>query len=178
MSGLTTSQILNVTVYNRLPKTGDNSNGTSIHWHGLRQLDTMQFDGVNGITQCPIAPGDHYTYTFPILQYGSTWYHSHYSMQYADGTQGPLVSKFSDLPLSSYYPSMNERMRTQVSLYVRILWDIPWSGSQVPETAWHPGVTLKCSAPLRVACLFSMSLKLLEVLCKYSSYFGPTCTRP
>ena len=26
-------------------------NGTSIHWHGIRQLNSMHMDGVNGITQ-------------------------------------------------------------------------------------------------------------------------------
>lgn len=38
-------------------------NGTSIHWHGIRQNQTMHMDGVNGITQCPIAPGDYFVYT-------------------------------------------------------------------------------------------------------------------
>lgn len=33
-------------------------NGTCIHWHGIRQDQTMHMDGVPGITQCPIAPGD------------------------------------------------------------------------------------------------------------------------
>ncbi|KAH7026696.1 multicopper oxidase-domain-containing protein, partial [Microdochium trichocladiopsis] len=66
-------------------------NGTSIHWHGIRQLNSMQMDGVNGVTQCPIAPGDHFVYSFNTTQYGSSWYHSHYSVQYADGLQGPLT---------------------------------------------------------------------------------------
>ena len=68
------------------------TNGTSIHWHGIRQNQTMDMDGVSGITQCPIAPGESFTYTFKATQYGTSWYHSHYSMQYADGLQGPLVS--------------------------------------------------------------------------------------
>lgn len=57
------------------------ANGTTIHWHGIRQLNTMQMDGVNGVTQCPIAKGDTFTYKFRALQYGHTWYHSHYSLQ-------------------------------------------------------------------------------------------------
>ena len=67
-------------------------NGTSIHWHGIRQWLNMQMDGVNGITQCPIAPGDSFNYTFRAMQYGSSWYHSHFSVQYSDGVIGPLVS--------------------------------------------------------------------------------------
>lgn len=66
-------------------------NGTSIHWHGLRQLNTTEMDGVNGVTQCPIAPNDSYTYEFVAMQYGTTWYHSHYSLQYADGLVGPIT---------------------------------------------------------------------------------------
>ncbi len=56
-------------------------NGTTVHWHGIRQLGSVEMDGVNGVTQCPIAPGHSFTYTFKALQYGSSWYHSHYSLQ-------------------------------------------------------------------------------------------------
>ncbi|KAL2674299.1 hypothetical protein Neosp_012750 [[Neocosmospora] mangrovei] len=66
-------------------------NGTTIHWHGLRQFETMEMDGVNGVTQCPIAPKDTFTYEFKALQYGTSWYHSHYSLQYADGLAGPIT---------------------------------------------------------------------------------------
>ncbi|KAK1752904.1 putative laccase [Echria macrotheca] len=65
--------------------------GTSIHWHGIRQLNSMQMDGVNGVTQCPIATGRNFTYEWKAMQYGSSWYHSHYSEQYADGTLGPIT---------------------------------------------------------------------------------------
>ncbi|KAL9100135.1 MAG: hypothetical protein Q9163_004451 [Psora crenata] len=66
-------------------------NGTTVHWHGIRQLNTVEMDGVNGVTQCPIAPGEEYTYRFKAIQYGSSWYHSHYSLQYADGLAGPMT---------------------------------------------------------------------------------------
>lgn len=64
-------------------------NGTTIHWHGIRQLDSNQMDGVNGITQCPITYGDTYTYNFTAMQYGHTWYHSHYSLQVGDCSPPP-----------------------------------------------------------------------------------------
>lgn len=51
----------------------------------------MHMDGVNGITQCPIAPGDYFVYSFTVTQYGSSWYHSHYSVQYADDAVGPMT---------------------------------------------------------------------------------------
>lgn len=69
-------------------------NGTTIHWHGIRQLGTTEMDGVNGVSQCPIAGyplNDTFTYKFKATQYGTTWYHSHYSLQYADGLLGPLT---------------------------------------------------------------------------------------
>ena len=67
----------------------------------------MHMDGVNGITQCPIAPESTFNYTWRAMQYGSSWYHSHYSVQYADGAVGPLISLLgfphpSQFPLASY----------------------------------------------------------------------------
>jgi FtsP/CotA-like multicopper oxidase with cupredoxin domain len=44
---------------------------SQVHWHGIRQFESFQHDGVNGITECPIAPGDTFTYRFRALQYGT-----------------------------------------------------------------------------------------------------------
>lgn len=66
-------------------------NGTTVHWHGIRQNGTLEMDGVNAVTQCPIAPNDEFTYRFQAVQYGTSWYHSHYSLQYGDGLVGPLT---------------------------------------------------------------------------------------
>jgi FtsP/CotA-like multicopper oxidase with cupredoxin domain len=67
------------------------SNGTTIHWHGVRQLNSVEYDGVAGVTQCPIRPGETFTYNFKVTQYGTSWYHSHFSLQYSDGLFGPLI---------------------------------------------------------------------------------------
>lgn len=66
-------------------------NGTGIHWHGIRQLNTVQYDGVPGITECPLAPGETKTYKFLATQHGTTWYHSHFSNQYGEGAFGSMV---------------------------------------------------------------------------------------
>jgi FtsP/CotA-like multicopper oxidase with cupredoxin domain len=58
---------LEITVTNNLQ-----NNGTGLHWHGLRQLGSNEQDGVNGITECPIAPGDSKVYKFKATQYGTT----------------------------------------------------------------------------------------------------------
>ena len=57
-----------VNVKNRIRKY----NGTTIHWHGVRQLNNFQNDGVNAITQCPVPPGKDFTYTFQVTQYGTS----------------------------------------------------------------------------------------------------------
>lgn len=77
---------ISVTITNKM-----SSNGTSVHWHGLRQLNSNTQDGVNGITECPLAPNDSKTYLFQATQFGMTWFHSHFSSQYGDGAVGQLV---------------------------------------------------------------------------------------
>jgi hypothetical protein len=37
-------------------------NGTSLHFHGIRLLNTTPMDGAVSLTQCPIAPGQTMTY--------------------------------------------------------------------------------------------------------------------
>ncbi|KAK3673985.1 hypothetical protein LTR78_006187 [Recurvomyces mirabilis] len=67
------------------------NNGSTIHWHGIRQNYTNAMDGVASITQCPIAPGDTMTYTFRADNYGFSWYHAHISVQAYMGVLGPMV---------------------------------------------------------------------------------------
>ncbi|KAK7944014.1 hypothetical protein LTR80_009547 [Exophiala xenobiotica] len=64
---------------------------TSIHWHGLNQPGTPFYDGVVTVDQCPIIPGTNLTYRYRADEYGTSWYHAHYSAQYASGVQGPIV---------------------------------------------------------------------------------------
>ncbi|KAF2706513.1 multicopper oxidase [Pleomassaria siparia CBS 279.74] len=67
------------------------SEGTALHWHGLLQKGSAWYDGVPSVSQCPIAPGASFKYTFQADVFGSSWYHSHYSAQAAGGLFGPLV---------------------------------------------------------------------------------------
>lgn len=52
---------------------------TSIHWHGL--LLPNREDGVPYLTTPPIEPGGTYTFSFPVIQNGTYWYHSHTGLQ-------------------------------------------------------------------------------------------------
>ncbi|KAH6658450.1 multicopper oxidase [Truncatella angustata] len=67
------------------------TNGTSLHFHGIRQNYTNQNDGVSSITQCPTPPGSSITYTWKAEQYGSTWYHSHFALQAWQGVFGGII---------------------------------------------------------------------------------------
>ena len=94
--------MIEVVVHNKISGPEE---GTAIHWHGLLQSASPWFDGVAGAHQCPIAPGSSFKYTFRADQYGSSWYHSHYSAQYSGGLFGPMViyvSCSSRLPDSVY----------------------------------------------------------------------------
>ncbi|KAF2086857.1 multicopper oxidase [Saccharata proteae CBS 121410] len=67
--------------------------GTSIHWHGIKQKSTPWMDGVPSFQQCPIAPNSSFTYRFRADVYGTSWWHAHYSAQNAGGAFGPIVIK-------------------------------------------------------------------------------------
>ncbi|KAJ4298794.1 hypothetical protein N0V88_003827 [Collariella sp. IMI 366227] len=77
-----------VDVYNNI--TGPEE-GTAIHWHGFLQHETPWEDGAPGISQCPVPPRRKYRYEFLASLYGSSWYHAHYSAQFAGGVLGPIV---------------------------------------------------------------------------------------
>ncbi|KAL4894413.1 extracellular dihydrogeodin oxidase/laccase [Aspergillus ambiguus] len=67
------------------------NNGTGLHFHGIRQNWTDFMDGVPSITQCPIAPGESYTYRWRAVEYGTGWYHSHFFVQAWDGVFGGIL---------------------------------------------------------------------------------------
>lgn len=77
---------IKVTIHNKAV------NATAFHWHGLFHNGSNWMDGTTGVTQCPIPPGESFTYEIKTDgQYGTYWYHSHFSTQYIDGLFGPLV---------------------------------------------------------------------------------------
>lgn len=79
---------IQVTVNNAITNPEE---GTTLHAHGFLQQTTEWMDGVAAVSMCPISPGSSYTYTMKATPYGTTWYHSHYSSQYVDGTWGPII---------------------------------------------------------------------------------------
>src|SRR5690606_33212177 len=62
---------------------------TSIHWHGL--LVPSNMDGVPGLSFHGIAPGETFTYRFPLKQSGTYWYHGHSGSQEQLGLYCALI---------------------------------------------------------------------------------------
>ncbi|KAK7250637.1 hypothetical protein RIF29_33184 [Crotalaria pallida] len=78
-----------------------NTEGTVIHWHGIRQLGTPWADGTAAISQCAINPGETFQYRFTVDRPGTYFYHGHYGMQRAAGLYGSLIV---DLPKGQNEP--------------------------------------------------------------------------
>ncbi len=64
---------------------------TTVHWHGLYVPNGM--DGVGGLSQRPIEPGETFLYEFELRQHGTYMYHSHHDemTQMALGLMGMFV---------------------------------------------------------------------------------------
>ena len=72
-------------VTNRLPEA------TTVHWHGVILPNGM--DGVSGLTQKPIEPGETFLYEFTFKDAGTFMYHPHFDemTQMALGMSGMIV---------------------------------------------------------------------------------------
>ncbi|HHT9160344.1 MAG TPA: multicopper oxidase family protein [Candidatus Brocadiia bacterium] len=64
---------------------------TTIHWHGVLLPNGM--DGVGGLNQPQIKPGETYVYEFPLCQHGTQMYHPHADemVQMAMGMEGFFI---------------------------------------------------------------------------------------
>jgi manganese oxidase len=81
-----------IIVENRLPEP------TSIHWHSL-EIPVSQ-DGVPGLVQDFIPPGEAFVYEFTLHQHGTFFYHAHVPMQEAMGMMGFFIIH----PKAAYEP--------------------------------------------------------------------------
>lgn len=66
---------------------------TTIHFHGIAQGNTPWSDGVPGLTQKPIQPGESFLYKWEADASGTYWYHAHFRSQIMDGAIGAIVIK-------------------------------------------------------------------------------------
>ena len=77
--------LVRIYVENRLPEP------TSVHWHGVLLPNGM--DGVAGLTQRRIEPGETFRYEFQVRQHGTHMYHPHFDemVQQSMGMMGFLI---------------------------------------------------------------------------------------
>lgn len=68
--------IVRIHVENRLNEP------TTVHWHGIHlpiEMDGVPHGGPDHLfSQKPIAPGETFTYEFPLIQHGTYFYHPHF----------------------------------------------------------------------------------------------------
>ncbi|XP_053409258.1 uncharacterized protein LOC128559972 [Mercenaria mercenaria] len=69
------------------------SDGISVHFHGIEMRGTPWMDGAAFITQCPILPGQTFTYRFRPNRSGTYFYHSHTGTQINMGLSGAFIVK-------------------------------------------------------------------------------------
>ena len=105
-----------IIVKNNLPEP------TSMHWHGFE--DQIGTDGMPGISQPPIAPGESFTYNFEIKQEGTFFYHSHMAMQEMAGMLGAFIMH----PEVPYKPHCDKDFAINLQEY----WVLP--NSTTPNT--------------------------------------------
>ena len=74
-----------ILVTNRLPEH------TTVHWHGIKLPSGM--DGVGGLSQPQIGPGETFAYEFTLNQHGTHMYHPHADemVQMAVGMMGMFI---------------------------------------------------------------------------------------
>jgi manganese oxidase len=68
---------IRIYVTNKLPVP------TTVHWHGIYLPNGM--DGVSGLTQHPIPPGQTFRYEWVLRQHGTYMYHSHHDTMTQEG---------------------------------------------------------------------------------------------
>jgi len=74
----------------RINVTNNLTESTAVHWHGL--YVPWEMDGVGGLTQDPIKPGETFTYEFTLRNSGTHMYHAHHNS--ADQVNRGLLGAF------------------------------------------------------------------------------------
>jgi hypothetical protein len=75
---------------------------SGIHWHGLEL--PIEMDGIPGVGQNPVMPGERFVYEFPLHQNGTFFYHPHMAMQEMVGMLGGFIIH----PKTPYSPRVDK----------------------------------------------------------------------
>ncbi|CAF1128703.1 unnamed protein product [Adineta steineri] len=79
-------QMVHVRIFNDFP-----TESLSVHFHGIRQVNTPESDGIGRLTQLSILPGSSFLHKFVAIDAGTFWYHSHVQSQTAMGLMGGFI---------------------------------------------------------------------------------------
>lgn len=89
---ITKGDTIRINFQNNLPQP------TTVHFHGIRVPNAM--DGVPGVTQDPVEPGESFVYEFTPKDAGTFWFHPHVrtSEQMEKGLYGMIIVESSEEP--------------------------------------------------------------------------------
>ncbi|XP_035662672.1 L-ascorbate oxidase-like [Branchiostoma floridae] len=116
-----------VTVRNKLIQEG-----VAIHWHGITQHNTPWMDGVGSVSQCPISPGESFTYRFTASEGGTHWWHAHLGTFRTDGLYGALIVLENDTSSRPPLPVFHQEFvmllhdwqrEDSLDTYLRVEWE-------------------------------------------------------
>ncbi|GCE29915.1 hypothetical protein KDA_53990 [Dictyobacter alpinus] len=151
--------LLEITLINHLPFD------TSIHWHGININNAS--DGVAGVTQDGVKPGQTYVYRFLVNDAGSYWYHSH-AFSYEETTRGlygmlvvdparPTIHDDIDYSIALHDWSANNQSLTTLNATIGTINQTAkpgqWVRLRISNTANLPHLLTLTGAPFTVAAL-------------------------
>jgi FtsP/CotA-like multicopper oxidase with cupredoxin domain len=97
----------------------------TVHWHGVNQTNSWHMDGVPGITQDAIEPGESFTYRFKVDRPGSLWYHCHVNVWEHVATRG----MWGPLVVDPKKPSELEKRVTKDVILMMNTWESAYANS-------------------------------------------------
>ncbi|KAK3194588.1 hypothetical protein Dsin_025898 [Dipteronia sinensis] len=157
----------------------------TIHWHGVRQRLSCWFDGPSYITQCPIQPGQAFTYEFTMFQQkGTFFWHAHVSWLRGTVYGGLVVYPKTGVPYPFKYPYEEHIiilgeywLQDVVQLEQQV---IASGGPPPPANAFiingHPGPNYNCSGndvyKIEVVPGKTYLLRLINAGLNMENFFG------
>lgn len=90
---------------------------STVHWHGVRVAN--RFDGVPGLTQDLVMPGETFVYEVTFPDAGLYWYHPHHREEITQGA-GLYGNMLVDSPEEDYYGAAH---RNEVIILDDLLFD-------------------------------------------------------
>ena len=158
-------------------KIDDTANfGLGIHWHGLDMRGAQIFDGVVGLTQCPIMKNNTYDYNWQINEEpGTYWYHSHDRKMFPDGqtdfTRGAFIIHPSDsnLPLPS--PDAEAADSYQVGNEI-VLFFSDSEGAGILNGEKHPNISVNEGSEYRIRIINGIHSHPSSLIFSIGAEFG------